>query len=402
MNENFDPGIELVQLRERIDTIDQAIADLLEKRIQSAVEIGRIKSLKGLPVHHPKREAAVMARVQDMFCTSTFPAAVAEKIFSELIAACRAAQEPLAGHDKRPTTSTLPLPQDDKPVSQPLYLIVGMGLLGGSIALALRRAQPECRIHLYGRNAERLKQACAEGYADGWSTTFLTLPRDIRGAFVCTPVESIAEIVCQLLELTGDEAFITDVGSNKSAIVREVSQRARFAERFIGSHPMAGSEKSGYQNSKDDLFLRATVVLTPLETTRSSVLKTVHKLWTSFGSRVVTMLPEEHDSVVGLTSHLPHLISFCYTATLAQQQHADFQRVWGNGLRDMVRLAGSDPLLWSGIMTDNRLALLQALEALISQLDKGKDLLKRADRQGLADYFRLCRIQLEELCVHDR
>ncbi len=287
---------------------------------------------------------------------------------------------------------------------RPVYIIAGIGLLGGSIALSLRRTQPGCRIHVYGRDGERLQRACSLGYADGWSTTLEAIPRDARGAFVCTPVDLVPEIVCRLLELTGDAAFVTDVGSTKAGIVRRVQQEAVSADRFVGSHPMAGSEKNGYRNARDDLFAQATVVLTPVEKTRADTLAAVRDLWTSFGSRVVSMTPEQHDTTVGMTSHLPHLLSFCYAAALAegQREGGDFQRVWGNGLRDVLRLAGSDPDLWSGIMTDNRSALLRALDVMERQIRVVRDLLDRADRQGLTDYLAICRKQLEDICVQDR
>ena len=284
------------------------------------------------------------------------------------------------------------------------FVIAGLGLLGGSLSLALKRRDPECRIHVLGRDPERLETARREGFCDSWSVDSKSLPAGIRGAFVCTTVEKIPEIALELLSVLPQECFVTDVGSTKAGIVQRLAGDQLAAGRFVGSHPMAGSEKSGYRNASPDLFQDATVVVTPAGGTRPDLLERVRMLWTGLGARVVMMDAELHDRIVGMTSHLPHILSFTFAATLGWGKTAigDYHRVWGNGLRDMIRLAGSDPALWSGILMENRSAILEALNGYRKELETFSRLLKAGEQNACTGYLEKCRTEMEAICEPNR
>jgi prephenate dehydrogenase len=280
------------------------------------------------------------------------------------------------------------------------FVIAGLGLLGGSLALALKQSLPDCRIHALGRDPQRLRQACVDGFADSWSTDIQGIPDETDGAFVCTNVATIAEIATEILSRIADHAFVTDVGSTKAGIVSRVQASGLARGRFVGSHPMAGSEKSGCEFARADLFSNATIVLTPTVECQSELVLKVQDIWAVLGGRTILMSPEKHDAIVGMTSHLPHLLSYAYAAALGTQ--GDYQGVWGNGMRDFLRLARSTPELWSGILTENRAAVLDALDIFKDEISRLRQHIESNNQEALGRDLALCYTQTEELCAQNR
>jgi prephenate dehydrogenase len=257
--------------------------------------------------------------------------------------------------------------------------IVGLGLLGGSVAKAARAETLAQEIVAVGRRRERLEPALADGAVDRITTD---LAEGVTGADFCvlaTPVATLAAQLPAVWRAAADDAVITDVGSTKTAIVSAAAALAATRPlAFVGSHPMAGSEQSGYRVARRDLFQGATVIVTPTETTAPDALKRVSGFWEALGGRVVTFDPVAHDRAVAAISHLPHLVADALVDAVARLDPRAFE-VAARGFKDTTRIAASDPRVWREIFQENRPALGQALGAFRTALDALERLIDVAD-----------------------
>ena len=229
--------------------------------------------------------------------------------------------------------------------SEHSIVIVGVGLIGGSIAAAVRKRFPECRVIGIGRNRERLEAACNRGLLTDCSDQIsaASIPEGSLG-IVCLPVDQIAAAVLQLID-AGCE-LITDAGSVKASIYEALGNDS--GRTFIGSHPIAGSEHTGFEHADADLFVNRLCVVTPLHANAIKTARVV-SFWKSIGSSVQEMSPEDHDRVLALTSHLPHIIS-AVTSGCVTAEHLPFT---GTGFRDTTRIAAGSPSLWTSILLGN-------------------------------------------------
>ena len=248
--------------------------------------------------------------------------------------------------------------------------IVGVGLLGGSVAKAARARGIATEIVGVGRDAARLEAARRDGILDHVTTD---LAEGVRGADVvvlAAPVLSILTLLDALARVSGPETIVTDVGSTKAAIVAAASRLALVSPlRFVGSHPMAGSEQSGYAHARVDLFDGATVIVTPTETSDATDVKAITALWEAVGAgRVVTLDPRTHDRAVAAISHLPHLAAFALVDAVARCEPTAFD-VAARGFRDTTRIAAADPVMWEEIFLANRDALAAGLAVFREALD---------------------------------
>lgn len=241
--------------------------------------------------------------------------------------------------------------------------IVGVGLIGGSIASAVRARGLADRIIGIGRNEARLKQAVDSGLIHEASTD-LTFAAEAELIIVCTPVDRIADDVLDVLR-HDSAAIVTDAGSVKASICRQVAN-AEGCERFIGSHPLAGSEKGGFEHADSALFENRVCVLTPNESTPESTNDRVSAFWQALGMTVRHMSPEKHDRLLALASHLPHLAS----AAIAGQLTEEAAAYASTGFRDTTRVASGDPGLWTAILMENRLETAKATHDLIATLNE--------------------------------
>jgi prephenate dehydrogenase len=242
--------------------------------------------------------------------------------------------------------------------------IVGVGLIGGSIGLAAKRRSVARRVRGVGRQRGGLDQALALGAVD---EAYLDAREAVRNSDLvvfCTPVDRIAAKVLEAAPFCPQGALLTDAGSTKGTIVRAIDGRLPSGVAFVGSHPLAGSEKRGPENADVDLFEGRWTVLTPTDATDPTALARVQAFWEALGSRTRLMAPEDHDRALAVTSHLPHLLA----AALASLLPAELQSLTATGFRDTTRIAAGDPGLWSAIFTHNRPALLSALARLQEQL----------------------------------
>ncbi len=260
--------------------------------------------------------------------------------------------------------------------------ILGLGLLGGSVAKAARAKGLAREIVAVGRRRERLEPGLRDGVVDRISTD---VAEGVDGADLCllaTPVATLAELLPTVWRAVPDDAVITDVGSTKAGIVSTAEALARTRPvTFVGSHPMAGSEQSGYAVSRADLFHGATVVVTRTEQTPEGAVKRVSALWEALGGRVIVLEPVEHDRAVAAISHLPHLVADALVDAVVRLDPA-FLDLAARGFKDTTRIAAADPQMWREIFQENRTALAEAvgafrralgdLEALIAQDDAAR------------------------------
>ncbi len=257
--------------------------------------------------------------------------------------------------------------------------LVGLGLLGGSVAKAARAQGLADEIVAVGRERARLEPALREGVVDRISTS---LEEGVAGADFCllaTPVATLTALLPAVWHALPAEALLTDVGSTKTGIVRAAEALGRVRPLgFVGSHPMAGSEQSGYAVSRPDLFHGATVILTPTERTESHAVKGVSAFWEALGARLVTLDPVTHDRATAAISHLPHLVADALVDAVVRMDPRFFE-VAGRGFRDTTRIAASDARVWREIFQENRAGLAEALGAFRAALDELERLLDAGD-----------------------
>ncbi len=250
--------------------------------------------------------------------------------------------------------------------------ILGVGLIGGSLARALRDAGHVQEIVGYGRGLANLQRAVELGVADRIETSPASAVRDADMVVLATPVGGMDALFKAIAPYLATDAVVTDVGSVKGAVV--TAARAALAGKFsdfVPGHPIAGTERSGVGASFASLYVGRRVALTPLPETRPEALARVRAMWQAAGADVVTMSVEHHDQVLAATSHLPHLLAYALVDMLARQE--DSREIFSfaaGGFRDFTRIASSDPVMWRDISLANRDAILAMLKRYRSALDE--------------------------------
>jgi prephenate dehydrogenase len=267
----------------------------------------------------------------------------------------------------------------DRTLTFPRLTIVGVGLLGGSVALAARRRGMAERIVGVDRSLASLERALRAGLIDEGSLDLADGVREADLVVFCTPVDCIAQQALSAGLVCRPGCLLTDVGSTKGEIVRQVERTLLDHVSFVGSHPLAGSEKSGAEHASAGLFKERLVVVTPTDWTPADAVHQICVFWQELGARVRLMGPEEHDRAVALTSHLPHLLA----SALAGILPAELAELTATGFRDTTRLAGGSPGLWRAILLANRDALLAALDQLGGQLDRFRAALLQGDEAAI-------------------
>jgi prephenate dehydrogenase len=257
--------------------------------------------------------------------------------------------------------------------------IVGVGLIGGSIGLAARQRGLARRILGVGRQQARLDLAIRLGAIDEGNLDLATAVRKADVVVFCTPVDRIAAQVLEAAPSCRPGTLLTDAGSTKAAIVRAVEGQLPAGVAFVGSHPLAGSEKRGPEHARADLFQDHLTLVTPTPCTDPAAVVRTCTFWQALGSRVKIMDPEEHDRALALTSHLPHLTAAALAGTLP----AELAEVTATGFRDCTRVAAGDPELWTAIFLQNRSALLNAVALFQERLDDFKRALETGDGAAL-------------------
>ena len=269
--------------------------------------------------------------------------------------------------------------------------IVGVGLIGGSIGLALKKRHLVKEVIGIGRRKESIDEALKLGAVD---RATLDLEEGMKNADLCivaTPVDIIPEMVKRMLSHFPQGAIITDVGSTKEQIVKEVDKilhpkgHKPKAVSFVGGHPMAGSEKRGAESAEADLFEKSVCILTPGEKSSSESLDVVRSLWESIGAEVLVMKPEEHDFLVAAVSHLPHLVASALVNLVGELKEKD-ERILSlaaSGFKDTTRIAGSSPQLWQDICLTNKKNIAAMIDRLMTLIDGMKECILEEDKTAL-------------------
>jgi len=272
-------------------------------------------------------------------------------------------------------------------------IVFGVGLIGGSFALALRKANAVGEVVGFGRSETTLQQAMQLGIIDRIGQDAVDEAADADLILLATPVGQMAEIMARIAPYLGAHTLITDGGSTKSDVVRAVyAQLGSKAAQFVPAHPIAGAELSGAAAARADLYVGKKVVLTPLPENTPEAVARVQAAWQACGANIHRLTYAEHDAVFAAVSHLPHLLSFALVHDLAQRDNRDLLLSFAaSGFRDFTRIAASSPEMWRDICLANREALLQELQLYIAELTQMSAALAAGDAARLEQTFRTAR-----------
>ncbi|HWQ93894.1 MAG TPA: prephenate dehydrogenase/arogenate dehydrogenase family protein [Gammaproteobacteria bacterium] len=264
-------------------------------------------------------------------------------------------------------------------------VIIGVGLIGGSLARALKKAEACKEIIGSNRTVAQLKKAVELGVIDRYDTDIAKAVAGADMIVLAVPVGSTEAILHQLNGHLDAKTVITDVGSTKQSVIE--AARAVFGkvpDNFVPGHPIAGTEQSGVEASSAQMFQKRRVVLTPLPETDARALNKVRMMWEQAGAEVAEMDARTHDEILAATSHLPHVLAYTLVDTLAcMEQHADIFRFAAGGFRDFTRIAASDPVMWRDICLANREAILKMIEKFGADLNRFGAALRDKDSAAL-------------------
>jgi cyclohexadieny/prephenate dehydrogenase len=272
--------------------------------------------------------------------------------------------------------------------------LIGIGLIGSSLARALRRDSPQTRIVACARRAETLATVRRLELADETTDDPAEAASDADLVVIATPLSAYAEIGRRIAPALKPGAILTDVGSVKRAVIRDLGPHVPPGVHFVPGHPVAGTEHSGPEAGFAELFRGRWCILIPLPETPSDAVAEVARMWERVGMRVVTMSADHHDKVLAVTSHLPHLIAYTIVGTatdLEDSLKSEVIEFSASGFRDFTRIAASDPVMWRDIFLNNREAVLEILQRFNEDLTA----LQRAIRWGEGD-------KLEDLFTRTR
>lgn len=268
--------------------------------------------------------------------------------------------------------------------------IIGIGLIGGSLARAVRRAGFAKEIVGYGRNLSNLKLAVDLGVVDHAEVRIDAAVRDADVILIAAPVGAMTEVFSQLVGKISRETVITDVGSVKTSVIREAREALSQEEfaRFVPGHPIAGTEESGVAASREDLFHDHQIILTPEVDTNPGAVESVRSMWEAAGGVVRLLDADKHDVVLAASSHLPHVLAYALVDMLVRRDdHRDIFDFAAGGFRDFTRIASSDPAMWRDICVTNREPLLELLEQFRLDLGDIMRAVEKGDAKWLMDTF---------------
>ncbi len=287
-----------------------------------------------------------------------------------------------------------------QPFSSQRLTIIGVGLIGGSLARALRRTGECGEIVGCGRDEAHLQKALELGVIDRYE---LEVASAIAGADVvvlAVPLRAMLSVLKQMVPALSPAVVITDVGSAKGCVVEEARAvlGSRFAD-FVPGHPIAGTEKSGVEASFAELFDDRSVILTPVEETDAAKCARVSAMWQAAGANVTEMAVSHHDEVLAATSHLPHLLAFSLVNTLASlDESRDIFAYAAGGFRDFTRIASSDPLMWRDICMENRDAVLEVLQHFNNDLRQLEEAVRDSDGDAVVNVFTRAKETRDRFC----
>ena len=266
--------------------------------------------------------------------------------------------------------------------------IIGIGLIGGSLAKAIKKTHQSEIVFGYGRDEERLERAQKGNVIDQYSADIGEALDGANMVIIATPVGSYESILKDMKPHITKDMVISDVGSTKVSVIEAV--KAVFDgvfDNFIPAHPIAGKEKSGFEVSDADLFVNKKVIITPLENNNPESIKILTKMWEEIGAEVDFMTPQSHDDLLGMTSHLPHMLAFSLVNYLVSQ-HPEASVYAAGGFKDFSRIASGDAIMWRDICLHNRDAIITHIKGYQESLNTLADAINSQNKDQLESLFR--------------
>jgi prephenate dehydrogenase len=280
--------------------------------------------------------------------------------------------------------------------------IIGVGLLGGSIGLAAKKRGLAREVAGFVRRAVSLKECEKAGAMDFATTDLLAAVSNADLIILCTPLAQMRPLVEQFLPALKRGAIVTDVGSVKAGVVRELESLVqKSGAHFVGAHPMAGGEKNGVAAARADLFQKAVCILTPTKKSNAAAIRKVGQFWKSLGARVLKLDVAQHDLLVSRSSHLPHVVAATLANFVLNPASPKTQsQLCATGFRDTTRIASGSPGIWRDIALANQKNLTKSLDAYISELEKFQRALKKSDAKTIAKFFEQARQRRNKWAHH--
>ncbi len=267
-------------------------------------------------------------------------------------------------------------------------VIIGVGLIGGSLAIALRNAGMASNIIGCGRSEANLKKAVELGVIDGYTHDVGKAVQAADMVFVAVPLGAMRQVFQQMKDTLPKNAVVTDGGSAKASVIEDWQSVFGNDRQFVAGHPIAGTENSGVEAALPDLYRNRRVILTPTDSTRPENLQQVVAMWEACGAEVSQMSVEHHDQVLAATSHLPHVLAFGLVETLDRlDEHTEIFKYAAGGFRDFSRIASSNPVMWRDICLSNAAALKPILDQFIVELQQLSEVVDRRDGDRLLEVF---------------
>ena len=279
--------------------------------------------------------------------------------------------------------------------------IIGVGLLGGSIGLAAKKRRVAGEIAGFVRSTKNISGCEEFGATDFATTDLLAAVFNADLVILCTPLAQMRSLAQQFLPALKRGAIVTDVGSVKSGVVREMESRVqKSGAHFIGSHPMAGAEKTGVAAARADLFTNAICVLTPTKKSNANAVHKLEQFWKSLGARVLKMDAAQHDLLVSRSSHLPHIVAATLANLVLNPVNPKMQaQLCATGFRDTTRIASGSPEMWRDIALANRKNLSRSLDVFIAYLQKFQHILKKSDAKAVTKFFTTAKSRRDNWCA---
>jgi prephenate dehydrogenase len=277
--------------------------------------------------------------------------------------------------------------------------IIGVGLIGGSLGMAVRKRGLAREVIGYDRNREALSKAVRLKAIDGFEEALDKAVDRADLVVLAAPVGSFDGLAAKLTPLLHPKTVITDTGSTKGALVERLEKLLSPHGLFVAGHPIAGGEKSGVEAASESLFEKALCILTPTPHTEPEALKRIQTLWESVGSRVVLMDPQRHDRIFAAVSHLPHVVAYALVALTAELSvsEPDLPTYSAGGFRDFTRIAASSPEMWRDISLANGEEIIRLIERYEKTLTRFKKLIQDKDASGLMEQFEAAKAIREKL-----
>ncbi|MCS7180999.1 MAG: prephenate dehydrogenase [bacterium] len=273
--------------------------------------------------------------------------------------------------------------------------IIGLGLIGGSLAFEIKKRKIADKVIGFSSKIKTMEKALREGIIDEFYDCPEKLIENTDFLILSTPISALYNYI-KIIKVTNPKIFFTDVASVKKVICENVEKIIGENSNFVGSHPIAGSEKSGIENIKDGLFENKIVIITPTKNTNKNVKKKVKLLWEKLGSKVYIMDPEQHDKILGFTSHLPHLLIYTLLS-VGEKNKEILKKFFGSGFFDTTRIGKSNPEMWTDIFLENKINILDWTKKFEDEINKLKIILKRNEREKLYKFLKRAKIFRESL-----